>query len=32
MEGNYIPKRIELNEPLKRRKTVLEIVEAKKVS
>lgn len=32
MEGNYIPKRIELNEPLKKRRTVLEIVEAKKIA
>lgn len=31
-EGNYIPKRIELNEPLKKRRTVLEIVEAKKIA
>lgn len=32
MEGNYIPKRIELNEPLKNRRTTLEILEAKKIS
>jgi hypothetical protein len=32
LEGNYIPKRIELNEPLKNRKTTLEIVEAKKTA
>ena len=31
-EGNYIPKRIELNEPLKKRRTILEIVEAKKIA
>jgi outer membrane lipoprotein-sorting protein len=31
-EGNYIPKRIELNEPFKKRRTVLEIVEAKKIA
>ena len=31
MEGNYIPKRIELTEPIRHRKTVLEILEAKKV-
>ena len=31
-DGNYIPKKIELNEPLKKRRTILEIVEAKKIA
>lgn len=31
LDGNYIPKRIEMTEPLKKRKTILEISEAKKI-
>jgi hypothetical protein len=31
LEGNYIPKRIEMSEPMKKRRTILEISEAKKI-